>query len=156
MEIKISLFITFLLYAFVVSQSFFYILAMSKVTRSMQVGTYIESRQLLDKNLKSSLSLVYYLTLVSSVALTSFCVINPSGVLFICSIISAVSLIVDVALTLKGNVPLNKIINSWTPSNYPANWKQYRSKWLMVYNLRQAANIIGFVSLLAGLIFGFY
>jgi hypothetical protein len=156
MEIKITLFITLLLYSFVISQSFFYILAMSRVTKSMQPVTYIESRQLLDKNLQSSLSVVYYLALAASIALTAFCVINPSGILFICSIISLVSLIIDVTLTLKGNVPLNKIINTWTASNYPANWKEYRSKWFVIYSIRQVANTIGFVSLLAGLIFGFY
>jgi len=156
MEIKITLFTTLLLYAFVISQSFFYILAMSRVTKSMQAVTYIESRQLLDKNLQSSLSLVYYLALASSIALTAFCVINPSGILFVCSVVSLVSLIIDVVLTLRGNVPLNKIINTWTASNYPADWKEYRSKWFSVYTFRQVANIIGFISLLAGLIFGFY
>jgi hypothetical protein len=139
----------------VISQSLFYILAMSKTAKSMQPVTYIELRQLLDKNLQSSLSLVYYLALAASIALTSFCVINPSGFLFICSIISLVSLIIDVALTLKRNVPLNKIINSWTASDYPVNWKEYRSKWFSIYNLKQVANITGFISLLAGLIFGF-
>ena len=74
MEIKITLFITILLYAFVISQSFFYILAMSRVTKSMQPVTYIESRQLLDKNLQGSLSLVYYLALAASIALTG---LNP-------------------------------------------------------------------------------
>src|SRR6185436_6128426 len=131
MEIKITLFTTLLLYAFVISQSFFYILAMSRVTKSMQAVTYIESRQLLDKNLQQSLSLVYYLALASSIALTSFCVINPSGPLFICSVISLILLIIDIALSLKGNVPLNKIINTWTATNYPSNWKEYRSKWFM-------------------------
>ena len=155
MEIKITLFITLLLYSFVISQSFFYILAMSRVSKSMQAATYIESRQLLDKNLQSSLSLVYYLALAVSIALTSFCVINPSGILFSCSVISLISLTIDIILSLKGNVPLNKIINTWTTSDYPANWKEFRSKWFQIYNLRQVANIIGFVSLLAGLIFGF-
>jgi hypothetical protein len=154
MEIKITLFITLMLYVVVISQSFFYILAMSNVTKSMQPATYIESRKLLDQNLRSSLTTVYYLALASSVLLVSFCVINPSGFLFICSVVALVSLIIDVAFTLKGNVPLNKIINTWTASNYPANWKEYRSKWLSIYSIRQAVNIIGFVSLLAGLIFG--
>jgi uncharacterized membrane protein len=154
MEIKITLFITLMLYAVVISQSFFYILAMSNVTKSMQPATYIESRKLLDQHLRSSLTTVYYLALASSVLLVSFCVINPSGFLFICSVVALVSLIIDVAFTLKGNVPLNKIINTWTASNYPANWKEYRSKWLSIYSIRQVTNIIGFVSLLAGLIFG--
>jgi len=156
MEIKITLFITLLLYAFVTAQSFFYILAMSRTAKSMQPVTYIESRQLLDKNLQVTLKFVYYLTLISSIALTSFCVINPSGILFICSVISLILLIIDIVLSLKGNVPLNKIINSWSASDYPATWKDYRSKWFAIYNVRQAANITGFISLLAGLIFGFY
>jgi hypothetical protein len=156
MEIKITLFITLLLYAFVISQSLFYILAMSSVLKNMQPATYIESRKLLDKNLRASLPVVYYLALISSIALTAFCVINPSGVLFICSVIALTSLLADLALTIKGNRPINEIINTWSASDYPANWKEYRSKWFMVYNFRQVVNIIGFVSLLAGLVFGFY
>jgi hypothetical protein len=123
---------------------------------SIQPATYIESRQLLDKNLQVTLRLIYYLTLVASIALTSFCVINPTGILFICSLISLHLLVIDIVLSLKGNGPLNKIINSWTASEYPDNWKEYRSKWFAIYNIRQAANITGFISLLAGLIFGFY
>jgi uncharacterized membrane protein len=155
MEIKITLFITLLLYAFVISQSFFYILAMSNVLKNMQPSTYIESRKLLDKNLRTSLSIVYYLALIASVLLTAFCVINRSGVLFICSIIALAALLADIALTIKGNKPINETINTWSVSNYPSDWKEYRSKWFMIYNIRQVANIIGFVSLLAGLVFGF-
>jgi len=155
MEIKITLFITLLLYAFVISQSLFYILAMSNVLKNMQPATYIESRKLLDKNLRASLPAVYYSALIASIALTAFCVINPSGVLFICSVIALVALLADLVLTIKGNLPINETINSWSASDYPANWKEYRSKWFMIYNIRQSANIIGFVSLLAGVIFGF-
>lgn len=155
MEIKITLFITLLLYAFVISQSFFYILAMSRVLKEMQPAAYIEARQLLDKNLQVSLRSVYYLALAASVALVAFCVVNPVGLLFICSIVALVSLIVDILLSLKGNVPLNKIINTWTVSDYPRNWKEYRSRWSAIYMIRQAVNITGFISLLAGLIFGF-
>ena len=155
MNIKITLFITLALYSFVISQSLFYILAMSKVLKSMKPATYIESRQLLDKNLQTSLRSVYYLALAACILLTSFCVVNPSGVLFICSIIALATLIMDIVLSLRGNVPLNRIINTWTVSNYPANWKEYRSRWFTIYNIRQAVNIIGFISLLTGLIFGF-
>ena len=155
MEIKINLFITLLLYAFVISQSFFYILAMSNVLKNIQPATYIESRKLLDKNLRASLPVVYYLALIASIALTAFCLVNPSGLLFICSVIALAALLADAVLTMKGNKPINKTINTWSASDYPANWKEYRSKWFIVYNMRQVANIIGFVSLLAGLVFGF-
>jgi hypothetical protein len=121
----------------------------------MQAATYIESRKLLDKHLRHSLSIIYYLALAASVLLVSFCVINPSGLLFTCSVTALVFLVVDILFTLKGNLPINKVINTWTASRYPDNWKEYRAKWLNIYTIRQAANVIGFTSLLAGIVFGF-
>ena len=85
MEIKITLFITLMLYAIVISQSLVYIPAMSNVTKSMQPATYIESRKLLDQNLRSSLTTLYYLALAASVLLVSFCAINLSGFFYLFS-----------------------------------------------------------------------
>ena len=130
MEIKITLFITMLMYAFVISQSFFYLLAMSGTMKRMQAETYIETRNLLTKNLQTPLQLVYYTALASSILLTAFCVVNPSGLLFICSVIALIALVADVLLAVKGNVPLNNFINSWTAIKYPENWEQYRHNGL--------------------------
>jgi uncharacterized membrane protein len=63
-------------------------------------------------------------------------------------------LIADIILILKGNIPLNKTINSWSPSRYPENWSEYRAKWLATYRIRQVINLSGFVVLVAGFVFG--
>ena len=154
MAIKITLFITLLMYAVVISQSFFYILAMSVTLKKMRAQTYIETRNLLTATLQAPLQVVYYTTLSASVLLTAFCVVNPGGLLFITSSIALVALLADVVLALKGNIPLNKFISSWTSADYPVNWQRYRAQWFNLYHIRQALNITGFVSLLAGLIFG--
>lgn len=154
MGIKITLFITVLMYALVISQSFFYILAMTSTMKKMQAPTYIETRNLLTTRLEEPLQWVYYITMTATVLLSAFCVVNPSGLLFICSIIALVALLADALLAVKGNIPLNKLISSWTSSNYPPNWKKYQSRWFTLYHVRQALNITGFVSLLAGWVFG--
>ncbi|HEX7902259.1 MAG TPA: hypothetical protein VF487_00170 [Chitinophagaceae bacterium] len=154
MLIKVTLFITLLMYAFIVGQSFFYILALSNATKKMQAIAYIETRKLIDAELQSKLSLVYYAALGASVLLTAFSVVNPNGILFISSVIALIALVIDVVFALKGNVPLNKTINSWSETQYPDNWQQVRSKWFSIYHIRQVVNIVGFVSLLAGLVFG--
>ena len=154
MLIKITLFITLMTYAFIVAQSFFYILAMSGASKKMQVSSYIETRKLIDVELQSKLSLVYYLALAASILLTAFSVVNPNGILFTSSVIALLALVIDITVALKGNVPINKKINTWTSSNYPENWQQVRNKWFSLYHVRQAVNIAGFVCLLAGLVFG--
>jgi uncharacterized membrane protein len=80
--------------------------------------------------------------------------VNPTGLLFITSIIALAALLADALLAVKGNIPLNNYIDSWTTASYPENWQQYRSKWFSLYHIRQALNITGFIALLAGLIFG--
>lgn len=154
MGIKIALFINLLLYSLVISQSFFYLIALSRTIRSMQALTYIEYRQLIDRHIRVSLPAVYYLTLSASIALTALCVVNPGGPLFIASVIALLALLADIVVAKTGNEPLNKTINTWTSGNYPSNWQQYRSRWFMYYRLRQFLNSLGFIALLAALVFG--
>ena len=154
MAIKITLFITLVLYAAVISQSLFYALAMTGATKKMPAPVYIETRQLLTSELQTSLGTLYYFTLAASVALTTFSVVNPGGLLFITSVVALMALVADIVLAVKGNVPLNKAIDQWTTASYPSNWQQYRSKWFTLYHTRQVINTIGFVTLVAGMIFG--
>jgi uncharacterized membrane protein len=76
------------------------------------------------------------------------------SVLFISSAVAFVALVVDVIITIKGNIPVNNIINTWTPGSHPANWNNFREKWLRFFGYRQIANLTGFISLLIGTVFG--
>ncbi len=154
MLIKITLFITLLCYTIIISQSFFYVLALSSATKKMQAPTYIEIRKLVDRELLQKLKPIYYITLAVCLLLTSFSVVNPAGLLFICSVIAFAALVVDIILALRGNMPMNRVINQWTASDYPNDWQQYRNRWFTIYHIRQAANLTGFTALLLGLVFG--
>ncbi len=94
------------------------------------------------------------MALAFSILLTAFSVVNPNGILFTSSVIALVALVIDIAIALKGNIPLNRTINTWSANRYPDNWQQVRSKWFSLYHVRQVANIAGFVCLLGGLVFG--
>lgn len=154
MEINIIIFLTLLAYSFLVSQSFLYIIALHNVQTNMEAVSYIELRKLLDRNFRKKYSIVVYSSLISTTLLTFLCSAEPTGILFISAAIALAALIIDTLLTVKGNMPINKIINTWSKDNYPADWKLYRKKWLSVFGKRQVAVIIGFLSLLLGAVFG--
>jgi hypothetical protein len=153
MEINIIIFINLLAYSFIVSQSFSYIIALTDTQKNMEACTYIELRKLLDKNFRKKYKFVIYISLVSSIVLTILTSMNTSSMLFIGSSIALIALIIDIILTLKGNMPINNLINTWTKDNYPSDWKSYRSKWLSIFNKRQIVTITGFLCLLIGVIF---
>ncbi|MFN4316321.1 MAG: hypothetical protein ACK4E0_18695 [Chitinophagaceae bacterium] len=154
MLIKIAYFSTLLLYAAVISQSLFYWLAMSNVTRNMKAQAYIEARQLIDKNLQRTLANVYYAAIFSCILLIAFSVTNPGGLLFTTSILSLLALISDIFLALRYNIPINREINAWSADMYPDNWHQYRDRWLSIYQIRQVLNLLGFLALVVGYVFG--
>jgi|SRR6218665_242332 len=151
---KIILFITILSYSLVVSQSFMYILALKNTQLALGGSSYVEVRQLIDANMRGSFKYVIYTALLSSLLLLIVNYKNPSGLLFITSAIALIALVTDILLMVKGNMPLNEIINGWSPENYPADWKTVRQAWFNILQYRQLANIAGFLSLLAGAVFG--
>jgi hypothetical protein len=151
--LQLLVMINLLGYAFVVSQPFFYLLAMSNAQKNLNAPAYVELRNLLDSNLMVKNRIVYYVVLVSSIAVCICYVSQPTGLGFITSAIACVALWVDVYVMMKRNIPLNRFIQTWTPENYPVNWKTYRAVWFSHYHRRQVACIIGFVSLVTGIVF---
>jgi len=153
MEIRITLCVTLIAYSFIVSQSFSYIIALHNTQKNLDARSYIVLRKLLDKNFRSKFKYVFYLTLISNTLLCILTIQEPTKLLFSGSLIALIGFVADTVFMLKGNMPINKYINSWSPDNYPADWEIYRAKWLRIFTKRQVANIIGFTSLLFAAVF---
>ncbi len=154
MTTKILFLITLLAYAVVVSQSFMYMLSLKQVQCSLDVVSFTEIRKLTDKAMRASFKYVIYAALLANVLLVLITARTPGSLYFISAAIGLLALVIDVLLAVKGNIPINEVINTWSAENYPANWADYRDKWFTVFQYRQMANITGFLSLLVGAIFG--
>lgn len=152
--LKIFMLLNLLAWSIIVGQAWMYIIALSDVSKKMDAPSYIQLRQLIDKNFMAKYRWVVYFVLISSVLLCVFTAAEPAGILFISSAIAMLCLVIDTLLTMKGNLPINKLINGWTTDKYPDDWEIHRTRWLSIYARRQVVNIIGFTSLLAGAIFG--
>ncbi len=154
MYTKPILLLTILAYSVIVAQSYMYIIALKNVQHSMQAESYIELRKLLDVNFRANYKFAVYAALVTSLILVLINIKTPGSLLFITSAIAFVALIADVLLMMKGNMPINDLINTWTVDHYPPDWAVYRAKWLRFFFYREIATISGFISLLAGVVFG--
>lgn len=154
MTTKILLFGTLLAYSIIVSQSFMYILSLKDVQMNLQAGTYTEVRKLIDASMRSNFKYVIYTALLANLLLVISTIKTPGSFVFIASSIAFIALVADVLLTLKGNLPINDVINTWTADNVPADWTSIRANWFRIFQYRQLASITGFVSLLTAAVFG--
>ncbi|GAB3958400.1 hypothetical protein GCM10028805_52660 [Spirosoma harenae] len=57
--------------------------------------------------------------------------------------------VTSVMVAIRGNVPLNKLIQSWSATELPANWRSIRDGWLGHHRKRAWVNIVGFFLLIA-------
>ena len=153
MEIKIIQFVNLLLYSIIVSQSFSYIISLTAVQLQMDASNYIPFRQATDKAFHARYKPVVYASLVTNIILLAVTAAHITGIIFITTLIALLALAGDIVIALKGNIPINNMINEWTIDQYPSDWKEYRVKWLSLFQKRQFLNIIGFMSLLAGAVF---
>ena len=150
---KIILLINILTWSVIAGQSYMYIIALANVSKALDAPSYIQFRQLTDQNFMAKYKWVVYKAMVMTPLL---CIVTASqaGIVFICSLVTLVMLILDLVFTVRGNLPINKLINTWTMDNYPADWEQVRAKWLSVYAKRQVVTIAGFISLVVAAVFG--
>ena len=153
MQTKILLFITLISYTIIVSQSFSYFISLKKVQMSLQAPSYIELRQLIDASFRARFKYVVYIALLANLILVLDLSYHDRGLLFIIAIISFILLITDVMISMRGNVPINTMINTWTVDGYPSDWQTYRLRWMRFLGYRQVANITGWLVLLTGAIF---
>jgi len=150
---KIILFSALLAYSIIVSQSFMYILALRTAQLNLEAHSYIELRKLIDTSMRSNFKYVVYTALLTNLILVIVTSKHPESLIFISATVAFIALVADTIITVKGNLPVNDIINSWSRDHYPKNWTDYRLKWLRIFQYRQIANITGFLFLLAGAIF---
>lgn len=153
MATQIILFFTLLFYSIVAAQSISYIISLTDVQKKMNANEYIVFRKLTDKNFRLKFTKIVYATMLLNLALVIVTIIHFNILLLVCAVISFLAFVIDVLLTLKGNLPINDIINTWSAENYPSNWTEYREKWFGFFLLRQFAELVGFVSLLVGAVF---
>lgn len=153
MLLNFVFFLTLFFYAFTASQPLFYWMAVTGASRNMGAPAYIEMRNRIDDQMRKRGPLVYYSTLVATLALAVFATIQGEPVVRMVSYIASMGLVTDIMLMMKGNIPINAIIQNWTPERYPADWQIYRDRWLKIFGYRQIALCIGFFSLLAGAVF---
>jgi hypothetical protein len=150
---KIIAFFNVLLYSLIAGQGFYMLLGGSQALKQLSVGAFIEQRQSVDKAITRNLSLSYLLTLAYSASYIFLLVWNKTPQLQLTTAILAFLLfLADLFLAIRGNVPINKEIDSWQENAHPMDWTTYRDLWIKYMAWRNWLAILALVVFLFGLI----
>jgi len=72
---------------------------------------------------------------------------------FALSLIALGFIVGDMAVTLAGNVPINKQVQSWKVAEPPPDWAELRDRWERLHTIRTTFIVSGFALLVAAVVF---
>lgn len=72
---------------------------------------------------------------------------------FALSLLALLFIVGDMAVTLAGNVPINKQVQSWNVSEPPPEWAELRDRWERLHTIRTMLIVSGFALFVAAVVF---
>ena len=72
---------------------------------------------------------------------------------FALSLLALVFIVGNMAITLAGNVPINKQVQSWNVAEPPPEWAELRDRWERLHTIRTIFIVSGFALLVAAVVF---
>ena len=141
---------TLFAYTLVMSQPLFFAFALGRASLALSGSAYVELRQRINGAITKPLVVVYAVTFaacltIAGLAAKDGATTTAAGVGF-----AALTLLVDLGLAAKGNVPLNAEMNRWDPAAPPLDWSTKRAAWHRVFAVRQIVLCLGYVGFVAG------
>ena len=87
--------------------------------------------------------------------LVAACVVLARAVpgAFALSLAALILIIGDMAVTLTGNVPINKQVQSWEVAAPPPEWAALRDRWEKLHTMRTVLIVPGFALLASSVVF---
>ncbi|HEX5408755.1 MAG TPA: DUF1772 domain-containing protein [Gemmatimonadaceae bacterium] len=72
---------------------------------------------------------------------------------FALSLAALILIIGDMAVTLAGNVPINKQVQNWEVAAPPSDWAALRDRWEKLHTMRTVLIVLGFALLASSVVF---
>lgn len=116
----------------------------------LSAGQYVAMHQMRDKTFRRVMPAIGLTTV--ALVITSVLFAVGSGIPFALGSIAAVLLLLDVALTVTRQLPLNARIQSWTDATIPADWSRTRDQWAAQHLIRTGIGLAAYACFLAAVL----
>lgn len=151
-SVKIILMLYLACYLMVSAQLIYYVIVMGEALKKIPIQHFLQLRKLIDPLVVTRYRWVYGLCLVLSASAMLLSQYDTFSAVDIYLVISFACLVLDIALALKGNLPLNTLVNAGTLGEHWLKWEILRIKWIRLIRYRGVISGVGMVTLLVGLV----
>ena len=119
------------------------------VLRGLPQSVHIASVQVLGRILGKVMPIWMPLIIVSALPVLYF-IGDTNSAAFWLTVAGMICIVLMSAISLLGNVPINKQVIEWNPQSPPDNWLELRNRWDSLHRVRVALDIAALILLLLG------
>lgn len=129
--------------------AFAFVLGVGPALEMLSVGTYVEFHQAMMSFLGERAPILYGGAIVS--LLLSMYVMRRQwrSLEYIMVFFALICVLDELLMSVSGNMPLTRVIQSWQINQPPNNWAEVRSQWMYLMYWRCALLVSAFVLLLS-------
>lgn len=119
------------------------------VLRRLPQSVHLASVQVLGRILGKVMPIWIPLIVVSALPVLYF-IGDANSNAFWLTVAGTLCIFLMLAVSLLGNVPINKQVIEWNPQSPPDNWLELRNRWDSLHRVRVALDIAALILLLLG------
>lgn len=123
------------------------LVAVRPAMHSLPVSTYVAVKQAFDVSYPKLMKPLQIASLLSTVALTVVATVAGSAVCAVLAALAVVGILVNIIITVRGDLPINKAMSAWAPDAPPSNWESQRHRWDYFNAIRTTAAVSALVLL---------
>lgn len=119
------------------------------VLRRLPQSVHLASVQVLGRILGKVMPIWMPLIIVSALPVLYF-IGDANSAAFWLTVAGMICIVLMSAISLLGNVPINKQVIEWNPQSPPDNWLELRNRWDSLHRVRVVLDIAALILLLLG------
>ena len=131
----------------IASQGIFYFIGCAEAMKHLTVPVFADYRKALDSVIAGRLRILYYAALILGITVLILSRQKMGGLVFICTLVTTICIVVDVLLALKENIPINAQFNQY-PAGTVSDWRGLQLSWVKLIVIRGIFSSSALVALL--------
>ena len=122
---------------------------LNRALRALPADVYITTKQSMDREMPKLAKPLTMATLLAMAGSTASAAASGAAVVAVLAGVGTVAGLVALVAVLRGDMPINQLMDTWNPADPPADWQRWRERWEGAFVVRAAALLLAFGCLVA-------
>lgn len=117
---------------------------LNRALRALPADVYIATKQSMDRELPSLAKPLTIASLLAMAGTATVAAVSGAAAAALLACVGLVGGLIALVAVLRGDVPINRRMDTWDPAEPPADWQRWRERWEGAFVVRATALLIAF------------